>query len=114
MQYVKFGRTGLDVSPLCIGCMTFGIPDRGPHTWTLDEDKTRPIIARAVAAGIIQIEEDARPGASAAIEPGDPARHANRGGSGGLTLLKDGAPRGPSRPARKRRRRRRRGLGEDG
>lgn len=61
---------------------------------------------RVVAAGIIQIEEDARPGASAAIEPGDPARHANRGGSGGLTLLKDGAPQGPSRLARKRRRRR--------
>jgi aryl-alcohol dehydrogenase-like predicted oxidoreductase len=52
MEYVKLGRTGLDVSRLCLGCMSFGIPDRGPHPWTLDEEKSRPIIKSALEAGI--------------------------------------------------------------
>jgi aryl-alcohol dehydrogenase-like predicted oxidoreductase len=52
MHYGKLGRTGLDVSRLCLGCMTFGVPDRGAHAWTLDEDKSRPIIRQAVEAGI--------------------------------------------------------------
>ncbi len=52
MDYVKFGKTGLDVSRLCIGCMTYGIPDRGAHPWTLDEEKSRPLIKQAVESGI--------------------------------------------------------------
>jgi aryl-alcohol dehydrogenase-like predicted oxidoreductase len=52
MKYTKLGMTGLDVSRLCLGCMTFGIPDRGSHEWTLDEEKSRPIIRKAVEAGI--------------------------------------------------------------
>ena len=52
MEYVKLGRTGLDVSRLCLGCMSFGIPDRGAHPWTLDEEKSRPFIKRALEAGI--------------------------------------------------------------
>ncbi|QXQ07188.1 aldo/keto reductase [Sphingosinicellaceae bacterium] len=52
MNYVKLGSTGLDVSPLCLGCMTFGVPDRGNHAWTLDEARSRPILQRAVEAGI--------------------------------------------------------------
>jgi 1-deoxyxylulose-5-phosphate synthase len=52
MDYRKLGNTGLDISPLCLGCMTFGIPERGHHEWTLDEAKSRPIIRRAVEAGI--------------------------------------------------------------
>jgi len=52
MDYRKLGNTGLDVSPLCLGCMTFGIPGRGMHEWTLDEEKSRPIIRQAVEAGI--------------------------------------------------------------
>lgn len=52
MQYRKLGSTGLDVSRLCLGCMTFGIPDRGNHEWTLDEEKSRPILRTAVEAGI--------------------------------------------------------------
>jgi len=52
MQYVKLGDTGLDVSRLCLGCMTFGVPERGPHPWTLDEEKSRPIIRQAIEAGI--------------------------------------------------------------
>ena len=52
MQYVKFGSTGLEVSRLCLGCMTFGLPDRGNHTWTLDEEKSRPLIRQALEMGI--------------------------------------------------------------
>jgi len=52
MEYVKFGNTGLGVSRLCIGCMTYGIPDRGRHPWTLDEEKSRPLIRQAVELGI--------------------------------------------------------------
>jgi aryl-alcohol dehydrogenase-like predicted oxidoreductase len=49
---VKLGSTGLDVSPICVGCMSFGEPDRGPHAWTLPEDQSRPLIAAALDAGI--------------------------------------------------------------
>jgi aryl-alcohol dehydrogenase-like predicted oxidoreductase len=52
MQYVKLGSTGLDVSRICLGCMTYGLPDRGPHEWTLDEDASRPLIRQALEAGI--------------------------------------------------------------
>ena len=52
MDYVKFGKTGLGVSRLCIGCMSYGIPDRGPHPWTLDEEKSRPLIRKALDLGI--------------------------------------------------------------
>jgi 1-deoxyxylulose-5-phosphate synthase len=52
MEYVKFGKTGLGVSRLCIGCMTYGIPNRGPHPWTLDEEKSRPLIKQALDLGI--------------------------------------------------------------
>ena len=52
MQYVKLGNTGLDISRLCLGCMTFGEPDAGTHPWTLGEDASRPIIRHAVEQGI--------------------------------------------------------------
>lgn len=52
MKYKNLGGTGLKVSPLTLGCMTFGIPDRGNHAWTLDEAQSRPIIQRAVELGI--------------------------------------------------------------
>ena len=52
MEYVKFGSTGLEVSRVCLGCMTYGAPDRGNHTWTLDEEKSRPLIRQALEAGI--------------------------------------------------------------
>ena len=52
MDYVKLGSTGLDVSRLCLGCMTFGEPGRGFHAWTLDEERSRPILREAVEAGI--------------------------------------------------------------
>ncbi len=52
MDYVKFGNTGMEVSRLCLGCMSFGEPSRGNHQWVLDEEKSRPIIRQAVEAGI--------------------------------------------------------------
>src|ERR671939_639965 len=51
MQYVKLGSTGLDVSRICLGCMTYGLPDRGVHEWTLDEEASRPLIRQALEAG---------------------------------------------------------------
>jgi aryl-alcohol dehydrogenase-like predicted oxidoreductase len=52
MDYVRLGRTGLKVSRLCLGCMTYGASDRGRHPWTLDEEKSRPFIRRALELGI--------------------------------------------------------------
>jgi aryl-alcohol dehydrogenase-like predicted oxidoreductase len=52
MEYRKLGRTGLDVSPLCLGCMTYGVPERGTHPWTLPEDESRPFIQKALDLGI--------------------------------------------------------------
>ena len=44
--------TGLDVSRICLGCMSYGEPDRGNHAWALDEEQSRPFIQQAVEAGI--------------------------------------------------------------
>jgi len=52
MEYRNLGSTGLKVSELCLGCMTFGVPDRGDHPWTLPEAESRPIIRQAVDFGI--------------------------------------------------------------
>ncbi|MGV9405609.1 aldo/keto reductase, partial [Streptomyces sp. NPDC003667] len=52
MQYVKLGSTGLDVSRICLGCMTYGLPDRGTHEWTLGEEASRPLIRQALEAGV--------------------------------------------------------------
>ncbi|KVU33939.1 alcohol dehydrogenase [Burkholderia ubonensis] len=52
MEYVRLGSTGLQVSRLCLGCMTYGVPERGTHPWTLDEAASRPFIRQALDAGI--------------------------------------------------------------
>ena len=52
MEYVKLGRTGLTVSRVCLGCMSYGDPTRGNHAWTLDEAASRPFLARALDLGI--------------------------------------------------------------
>jgi aryl-alcohol dehydrogenase-like predicted oxidoreductase len=52
MEYVNLGRTGLRVSRLCLGCMTYGEPGRGTHEWTLSEAETRPFIKSALDHGI--------------------------------------------------------------
>ena len=52
MQYTRLGTTGLEVSRICIGCMSFGEPNRGNHNWSLSEADSRPIIKKAWEAGI--------------------------------------------------------------
>src|SRR3954447_7151559 len=52
MEYVTLGRTGLEVSRVCLGCMSYGEPDRGAHPWSLGEDEARPFIRSAVELGI--------------------------------------------------------------
>ena len=52
MKYTKLGLTGLDVSRICLGCMSYGVPERGTHAWTLDEEQSRPFLRRAVEEGI--------------------------------------------------------------
>jgi 1-deoxyxylulose-5-phosphate synthase len=50
MDYVRFGQTGLTVSRLCLGCMTYGDP--AWREWVLDEEASRPFLREAVEAGI--------------------------------------------------------------
>jgi 1-deoxyxylulose-5-phosphate synthase len=52
MRYVKLGSTGLDVSAVCLGCMSYGTPSQGNHPWTLDEESSRPFIQHALELGI--------------------------------------------------------------
>ncbi|MDO3411810.1 aldo/keto reductase [Saccharibacillus sp. CPCC 101409] len=52
MEYVKLGKTGLDVSRICLGCMSYGVPERGPHPWSLGEEESRPFIQKALELGI--------------------------------------------------------------
>ena len=52
MRYTNLGNTGAVVSKICLGCMSYGIPDRGTHAWTLDEEASRPFIRSAVEEGI--------------------------------------------------------------
>jgi aryl-alcohol dehydrogenase-like predicted oxidoreductase len=52
MDYVNLGRTGLKVSRLTLGCMTYGEPERGSHSWTLPETQSRPLIRQALEMGI--------------------------------------------------------------
>ncbi|WP_337262877.1 MULTISPECIES: aldo/keto reductase [unclassified Serratia (in: enterobacteria)] len=52
MQYLKLGNTDLNISRICLGCMTYGEPTRGNHAWTLPEENSRPLIKQALEAGI--------------------------------------------------------------
>jgi aryl-alcohol dehydrogenase-like predicted oxidoreductase len=52
MNYLNLGKSGLQVSSLCLGCMTYGVPNRGNHTWTLGEEESRPFIQKALEVGI--------------------------------------------------------------
>jgi 1-deoxyxylulose-5-phosphate synthase len=81
MEYVKLGSTGLDVSRLCLGCMSFGVPDRGVHEWTLDEEASGPFIRRSVEAGInfFDTANNYSDGTSEEIVGRALAKYANRG-----------------------------------
>lgn len=52
MKYLKLGNTDLNVSRICLGCMTYGEPSRGNHAWTLPEESSRPLLKQALDAGI--------------------------------------------------------------
>jgi len=52
MEYIKFGNTGLEVSKLCLGCMSFGVPERGNNPWSLEEAKSEAIVRRSLELGI--------------------------------------------------------------
>jgi 1-deoxyxylulose-5-phosphate synthase len=52
MQYKNLGGTGLKVSPVCLGCMSFGVPERGEQPWSLPEAQSRPLIRKAIDLGI--------------------------------------------------------------
>jgi 1-deoxyxylulose-5-phosphate synthase len=52
MKYIKLGKTGLDVSPIALGCMTYGDPERGHPVWSLNEEQSRPLIKHAIELGI--------------------------------------------------------------
>ncbi len=51
MEYTRLGNTGLKVSRLCLGCMTYGVPERGSHAWSLGEEESRPFLKRALDLG---------------------------------------------------------------
>ena len=52
MEYKNLGKTGLKVSRICLGCMTYGEPQRGSHPWSLREDESRPFFKKALESGI--------------------------------------------------------------
>lgn len=52
MQYENLGKTGLKVSKICLGCMSYGDPSKGPQSWCLTEEQGRPFIKKALELGI--------------------------------------------------------------
>ena len=52
MNYIQLGKSGLKVSQLCLGCMSYGDASRGGHGWALDEDASQPFFRQAIEAGI--------------------------------------------------------------
>ena len=52
MKYAKLGNSDLNVSRICMGCMGFGDPGRGQHSWTIDEEHSREIIKRGLELGV--------------------------------------------------------------
>ena len=52
MEYTKLGNSDLTVSRICMGCMGFGDPHNGQHSWTLDEEHSREIIRRGLELGV--------------------------------------------------------------
>lgn len=52
MHYINLGATGLKVSRICLGCMSYGDPQKGAHSWVLSEEQSRPFFKQAIEAGI--------------------------------------------------------------
>lgn len=60
MRYTQLGTTGLEVSVVCVGCMSFGKPDQGGHPWSLDEQTSRPFLQRALGRLLRDSDTDVR------------------------------------------------------
>ncbi|MBJ7529659.1 MAG: aldo/keto reductase [Nocardioides sp.] len=56
MRYTRLGSSGLEVSVVTLGCMSWGDPSRGGHPWVLDEDAGRAIIRDALEAGVTVLD----------------------------------------------------------
>src|SRR5262245_55311615 len=52
MQYVNLGKTGLKVSRVCLGCLSYGVKAAGDHQWVLNEEAAQPFFKSAIEAGI--------------------------------------------------------------
>ncbi|MEJ5913225.1 aldo/keto reductase [Pseudokineococcus sp. 1T1Z-3] len=52
MEYVRLGSSGLEVSRIALGCMSYGVPERGGHPWSMPEEESRASIRRALEAGV--------------------------------------------------------------
>jgi 1-deoxyxylulose-5-phosphate synthase len=52
MEYVPLGTTGLQVSRICLGCMSYGEPDRGGQPWSIGRDGAQPFFRQALDLGI--------------------------------------------------------------
>ena len=52
MIYTKLGKSDLNVSRICMGCMGFGDPQKGIHSWTLDEASSKEIVKRGLELGV--------------------------------------------------------------
>lgn len=52
MEYTRVGTSGLEISAVTLGCMSYGDPARGSHPWSLPEEQSRPFIRRALELGI--------------------------------------------------------------
>ena len=52
MKTTRLGRTGLEISRICLGCMSYGEPERGNHPWTMGEAASRPFLKKALDLGI--------------------------------------------------------------
>lgn len=52
MEYTNLGSSGIEISRICLGCMGFGDPHNGQHSWTIGEEETRGVIKAALDAGI--------------------------------------------------------------
>jgi 1-deoxyxylulose-5-phosphate synthase len=52
VRYTRLGATGLEISVITLGCMTWGLPERGGHPWVLSEDDARPLVRAAFEAGV--------------------------------------------------------------
>jgi 1-deoxyxylulose-5-phosphate synthase len=52
MEYMRLGQTGMEVSRICLGCMSYGVPNRGNQLWALNEEESRPFIKRSLESGI--------------------------------------------------------------